>query len=92
MQWSRCGVFRMMHCWKPWRAKGDDDRGVGCSCRKRLYSVLAESPLPGQAYRAAISEKVYAELATRARSLVRGGCRVVADAVLDCADYRRRIE
>ncbi|HEY5794644.1 MAG TPA: AAA family ATPase [Bosea sp. (in: a-proteobacteria)] len=60
--------------------------------RKHLFAVPAETRLPAEAYRPAISETVYAELAGRAARIAGRGHAVVADAVFDRPEERLRIE
>nr|WP_153437468.1 bifunctional aminoglycoside phosphotransferase/ATP-binding protein [Sinorhizobium terangae] len=60
--------------------------------RKGMYGVSAETRLPPSAYRPEISEKVYREMAERARSLLAAGGSVIVDAVFDKADNRNLIE
>lgn len=60
--------------------------------RKRLCGVTLDSTLPDAAYRAELSEQVYAEQAARAGLLLRAGCAVIADAAFEREDCRRRIE
>jgi aminoglycoside phosphotransferase family enzyme/predicted kinase len=60
--------------------------------RKAMHGVPAETRLPDKAYRPAVSERVYREIAWRAELiLAEGGC-VVADAVFDNPSERDRIE
>lgn len=59
--------------------------------RKHMFAVPAETRLPADAYGAAVSEKVYTELADRAAHIVRLGHAVVADAVFDRPGERLRI-
>ncbi|MCF3638756.1 AAA family ATPase [Rhizobium sp. TRM95111] len=60
--------------------------------RKALHGVSAETRLPSEAYRPAMSETVYREMACHAASILAQGGSVVADAVFDDAFNRRRIE
>lgn len=59
--------------------------------RKRLYGVAARTRLPADAYRAEVSDRVYAELAETAERVLRCGRSVIADAVLDRQADRERI-
>jgi aminoglycoside phosphotransferase family enzyme/predicted kinase len=60
--------------------------------RKRLYGVPAETRLPEDAYQSHVSERVYAEQASTAAVFLKSGHAVIADAVFDRAEDRRRIE
>ncbi|TCN21298.1 hypothetical protein EV184_12674 [Sinorhizobium americanum] len=60
--------------------------------RKAMHGVAAETPLPADAYRPEISEKVYDEMACRTLSILRAGGSVVAEAVFDKLANRQRIE
>lgn len=51
--------------------------------RKRMYGVSVEERLTPEAYRPAISEKVYAEMARRAVEILRSGGSVIVDAVFE---------
>jgi predicted kinase len=51
--------------------------------RKALHGVAPETRLPETAYRAEISEQVYARMRDEARAALVAGCAVVADAVFD---------
>jgi aminoglycoside phosphotransferase family enzyme/predicted kinase len=59
--------------------------------RKRRFGVAAETRLPPDAYRPAVSEAVYAEQASRAEAILRSGHGVVAEAVFDRRADRERI-
>ncbi len=59
--------------------------------RKRRFGVAAETRLPPDAYRPAVSEAVYAEQASRAAAILQGGHGVVVEAVFDRAPDRARI-
>ena len=52
----------------------------------------AETRLPAKAYRAEVSEKVYREMAWRARLILADGGSVVVDAVFDAPRNRELIE
>jgi uncharacterized protein len=60
--------------------------------RKRLYGVPAETRLPDDAYQPHVSERVYAEQARAAAAFLKNGHAVIAAAVFDRAEDRRRIE
>lgn len=60
--------------------------------RKRLCGVPAETRLSDDAYQPNVSERVYAEQAREAAIFLKCGHAVVADAVFDRAEDRRRIE
>jgi len=60
--------------------------------RKRLHGVQAEARLSSQAYRPAVSERVYAVLARDARAVLDSRHAVVADAVFERMACRERIE
>ncbi len=60
--------------------------------RKALHGVSAETRLPAKAYRPAVSERVYREMAWRAELILAEGGSVVADAVFDRSADRDRIE
>lgn len=60
--------------------------------RKAMHGVPTEERLPPAAYRPEISEKVYAEIASRSWEILRAGGSVVADAVFDRAPDRARLE
>lgn len=49
--------------------------------RKTLYGLADEAPLPDEAYRPEVSDRVYELLLQRARTLLRAGHAVVLDAV-----------
>jgi aminoglycoside phosphotransferase family enzyme/predicted kinase len=51
--------------------------------RKALYGVSAETRLPKDAYKAGVSERVYAEMARRAGAILESGGTVLADAVFE---------
>lgn len=59
--------------------------------RKHMFAVPAETRLTADAYRSEVSETVYAELADRAARIAGCGHAVVADAVFDRPDERKRI-
>ncbi|BCG82456.1 bifunctional aminoglycoside phosphotransferase/ATP-binding protein [Mesorhizobium sp. 113-3-3] len=60
--------------------------------RKAMHGVAAETKLPGKAYRPAVSERVYRQIAWRADLILSQGGSVVADAVFDRPVDRHRIE
>jgi aminoglycoside phosphotransferase family enzyme/predicted kinase len=60
--------------------------------RKALHGVPPETHLGSNAYSAGMSERVYAEMAGRAATLLAAGASVVADAVFDRAERRDGIE
>ncbi len=60
--------------------------------RKSLYGVPAEIRLPDDAYQPHVSELVYAKQAKAAAFFLNNGHAVIADAVFDRAEDRRRIE
>ena len=60
--------------------------------RKAMHGVAAETRLPAKAYRAEVSEKVYREMAWRARLILADGGSVVVDAVFDAPRNRQLIE
>lgn len=60
--------------------------------RKALHDVTATTRLPASAYSSAMSEKVYAEMAGRARAVLSHGGPVIADAVFDTAEKRFAME
>ncbi|MCZ4093765.1 bifunctional aminoglycoside phosphotransferase/ATP-binding protein [Sinorhizobium psoraleae] len=60
--------------------------------RKAMHGVPAETRLPSSAYRPEISEKVYREMAHRARSILTAGGTVIVDAVFDRAGNRNLME
>ncbi|CDX20679.1 conserved hypothetical protein [Mesorhizobium sp. ORS 3324] len=60
--------------------------------RKAMHGVPAETKLPDNAYRPAVSERVYRQIAWRAELILAEGGSVVADAVFDKPDDRDRIE
>jgi aminoglycoside phosphotransferase family enzyme/predicted kinase len=60
--------------------------------RKRLHGVRAETRLPAEAYRAEISERVYAIQSEEAGAILRNGHAVIADAVFDRRSDRKKIE
>lgn len=59
--------------------------------RKAMFNVAAETRLPAEAYSAENSARVYADMASRAGTLLADGGTVVADAVFDRPDDRARI-
>ncbi len=60
--------------------------------RKAMHDVPAETRLPDKAYRPEVSEKVYREVAWRTGMILSEGGTVVADAVFDKAENRKRVE
>ncbi|HML28487.1 MAG TPA: AAA family ATPase [Hyphomicrobium sp.] len=60
--------------------------------RKLLWGVAAETRLPDEAYQSCMSERVYAEQARAAAIFLKNGHAVIADAVFDRPEDRRRIE
>lgn len=60
--------------------------------RKALHGVSPETRLDASTYSPEMSERVYAEMARRAREVLQAGACVVADAVHDRADRRAAIE
>jgi len=60
--------------------------------RKRLHGVPPEIRLPGEAYRAEISELVYAIQSEEAGAILRNGHAVIADAVFDRDADRKKIK
>jgi len=60
--------------------------------RKAMHGVSPETRLPQEAYRPDVSQRVYAELVARARSVVASGGVVVAAAVFDRTQDRKGIE
>jgi aminoglycoside phosphotransferase family enzyme/predicted kinase len=60
--------------------------------RKALFGVVAETRLPGEAYRPEVSERVYGEMGRRAGEVLGAGASVVANAVFDRRPDRQRIE
>ncbi len=60
--------------------------------RKQLHGVTVQTRLPASAYQPEISDRVYAEQAQQARTVLAHGHAVVADAVFDRLADRRRIE
>jgi hypothetical protein len=59
--------------------------------RKRLWGVAPDERLPEEAYTAAFSERVFAELRGRARHLLAHGTSVIVDAVHGREDERREL-
>jgi aminoglycoside phosphotransferase family enzyme/predicted kinase len=59
--------------------------------RKAMHNVRPETELPDAAYAPEISDKVYGELVRRAVAIVSANGTVIADAVFDRAEARRRI-
>lgn len=59
--------------------------------RKQLFGVPAETRLPAEAYRPAVSQQVYALQAGRAAAILATGHAVIADAVFDRPDMRAQI-
>jgi aminoglycoside phosphotransferase family enzyme/predicted kinase len=60
--------------------------------RKRLWGVPAETRLPAEAYRATVSETVYATLQREAARTLAASCSAVVDAVFDRPVDRAGIE
>ena len=60
--------------------------------RKRLSGLPAETRLPDDAYQPHVSKRVYAEQARAATAYLKSGHAVIADAVFDHPEDRRRIE
>ncbi|MDK1373872.1 MULTISPECIES: bifunctional aminoglycoside phosphotransferase/ATP-binding protein [unclassified Sinorhizobium] len=60
--------------------------------RKAMHRVSAETRLPPSAYRPEVSEKVYREMAERARPLLAAGGTVIVDAVFDKPENRNLME
>lgn len=60
--------------------------------RKAMHGVSAETRLAEEAYRPEISERVYADMARKAGTILGQGGAVVADAVFDRAGDRTRID
>ncbi|MBB2971587.1 bifunctional aminoglycoside phosphotransferase/ATP-binding protein [Mesorhizobium sp. RMAD-H1] len=60
--------------------------------RKAMHGVPPETRLPERAYRPEVSVKVYREMAWRTGLILSEGGSVVADAVFDRPDDRKRIE
>ncbi|NQW11002.1 MAG: AAA family ATPase [Alphaproteobacteria bacterium] len=60
--------------------------------RKRQWGAEETEKLPQEAYTAAASRRVFAEIHRRARSIAASGCAVVADAVYGRAEDRQRIQ
>lgn len=56
-----------------------------------MFGVGAETLLPNEAYDLAVSDRVYAALAIRARAVLKSGATVVVDAVYDRTDRRTEI-
>src|SRR5690606_4283411 len=59
--------------------------------RKALFGVPAETPLPAEAYRPEVSERIYATMADEAGRILETGHGVIADAVFDRRPDRGRI-
>ncbi|SLN35940.1 bifunctional aminoglycoside phosphotransferase/ATP-binding protein [Oceanibacterium hippocampi] len=59
--------------------------------RKRLFGRAETEPLPQDAYRPEVSERVYAMLGARAAEALAAGSAVIADAVFDREPDRARI-
>jgi aminoglycoside phosphotransferase family enzyme/predicted kinase len=59
--------------------------------RKAMHGVPAQARLPDEAYRPEISQRVYAQMASRAAALLSDGGTVLADAVFDRDEDRKRI-
>jgi aminoglycoside phosphotransferase family enzyme/predicted kinase len=59
--------------------------------RKAMHGVAAQTRLPDEAYRPEVSQRVYAQMASRAAALLGDGGTVLADAVFDREEDRRRI-
>jgi aminoglycoside phosphotransferase family enzyme/predicted kinase len=60
--------------------------------RKHLYGVSAETVLPDDAYRAEVSERVYAAMAQQAGSVLACGHAVIVDAAFERLPDRKRVE
>ncbi|MBP1886170.1 aminoglycoside phosphotransferase family enzyme/predicted kinase [Ensifer mexicanus] len=60
--------------------------------RKAMFGVAAETRLPPSAYRPEVSEKVYREMAERARLILATGGTVIVDAVFDNPRNRSLME
>jgi predicted kinase len=60
--------------------------------RKAMFGVAPEDHLPDSAYLPEVSDRVYAEMTTRAAALLKEGCTVVTDAVFDRSQRRRAME
>lgn len=60
--------------------------------RKALFGVAPTDPLPPEAYAAEVSERVFAELARKARQALAAGHGVIADAVFARVEERMLIE
>lgn len=60
--------------------------------RKHLHGVPAQSRLPESAYRPEISKQVYANLRQEAGRALRAGSAVIADAVFDRPQERKKLE
>ncbi|WJJ94328.1 AAA family ATPase [Neopusillimonas aromaticivorans] len=59
--------------------------------RKRLFSVVATTRLPPEAYASGVSEQVYAEQRRQSLQLLGSGVAVVADAVFSRPDEREKL-
>ncbi|MGC9370880.1 MAG: AAA family ATPase [Paracoccaceae bacterium] len=60
--------------------------------RKAMFGVKSDVPLPQEAYRPEVSDRVYARLSERACALVGQGGSVLVDAVFDRPDRRAALE
>jgi uncharacterized protein len=60
--------------------------------RKAMHGVPAQARLPNEAYRPEVSQRVYAQMASRAAALLGDGGTVLANAVFDRQEDRQRIE
>ena len=60
--------------------------------RKRMFSVSAQTRLPGEAYAPAVSSRVYAQQIAQTRQLLGLGVAVVADAVFSRTEGRDAIQ
>jgi len=60
--------------------------------RKELWGVALRDRLPQEAYATAVSQRVYALMEARAKSMLRQGVTVIADATFTHPDSRRRVE
>ena len=59
--------------------------------RKAMHGVPAQARLPDEAYRPDVSQRVYAQMASRAAALLGDGGTVLADAVFDREEDRKHI-
>jgi len=60
--------------------------------RKAMFGVKSDVPLPQEAYRPEVSDRVYARLGERAWALVGQGAGVLVDAVFDRPDRRAALQ